>query len=79
MKESSIVGCGIICCYFFSSEKSEGTVVSNGAGIGPTEVGWAVACTTVEEWNEVIETLKASKHTETKRLFRALQGSIWYC
>ena len=40
------------------------------------ETGWRVACTTVEEWNEVLENLKGSKHTETRRLFRVLEGTF---
>ena len=51
-----------------SSEKKGGDAVL-GSG-----TGWSVACTTVEEWNEVVDSLKGSKHAETKRLHRALQG-----
>lgn len=37
--------------------------------------GWTIACSSVEEWNEVIESLKEFKHNETKKLFRTLQGT----
>lgn len=61
---------------FYSSEKSHDA--SNGAGLVSVlaESGWSVACTTVEEWNQVMESLKGSKHAETKRLLHALQGFI---
>lgn len=50
--------------------------VSNGVVLNSVaESGWSVACTTVEEWNETIESLTGFKHAETKRLLRALQGT----
>lgn len=56
-----------------SSEK-KGSVCGNGLSAG---TGWSVACTTVEEWNQVVNSLKGSKHAETKRLLRALQGIMF--
>lgn len=59
-----------------SSEKKTDSEASNGVSINLAvpDSGWKVACTTVEEWNEVIESLEGSKHAETKRLLRTLQG-----
>ena len=64
-------------CLQYSSENKE---LSNGTAVDLEVVdsGWRVACTTVEEWNEVIESLKGSKHAETRRLLRALQGMFLY-
>ena len=64
-------------CLHYSSENKE---LSNGTAVDLAVVdsGWRVACTTVEEWNEVIESLKGSKHAETRRLLRALQGTFLY-
>lgn len=56
---------------------SENKEVSNGStsSLKAAGSGWSVACTTVEEWNQVIESITGSKHAETKRLLRALQGT----
>ena len=39
-------------------------------------VGWRVACSTVEEWTNLVEQLRPSKHQDTKRLVNALQGIV---
>ena len=62
-------------CFCGRLVKKEGSEVSNGSSVSAAAgTGWSVACTTVEEWNEVIDSLRGSKHVETKRLIRALQG-----
>lgn len=67
-----------------SSEKKTDSEVSNGATNGTpscvgvaADRGWMIVCSEVEEWNEVIESFKGSKHNETKRLLRTLQGRYY--
>lgn len=43
---------------------------------GRPSTGWSVACSTVEEWSELIESFDGVKHQETKRLRRNLQGGL---
>ena len=73
--------CVILFC---SSEKKTDGEVSNGAANGTpscvgvaAEKGWMIACSEVEEWNELIESFRGSKHNETKRLLRTLQGRYY--
>ena len=56
------------------SESKASQPVEEKSGEVIPSTGWSVACTTAEEWTAVIETLQKSKHAETKRLVRALQG-----
>lgn len=67
-----------------SSEKKANSEVSNEASNGApsnlvvAESGWTVACTAVDEWNEVIDSFEGTKHNETKKLLRNLQGAVEY-
>ncbi len=48
----------------------------NGAGVNAASAitGWHIACSTLEEWEELMENLGGTKHQETRRLIRTLQG-----
>lgn len=52
-----------------------------GGGVNPASAatGWHVACSTLEEWEELVENLGGTKHQETRRLIRTLQGEEGGC
>ena len=45
-----------------------------GVNVASTATGWHIACNTLEEWEELVENLGGTKHQETRRLIRTLQG-----
>lgn len=46
----------------------------NGVTAASTATGWHIACSTLEGWEELVENLGGTKHQETRRLIRTLQG-----
>ena len=59
-------------------EKDDAEIVEeggrNGVTAASTATGWHIACSTLEEWEELVENLGGTKHQETRRLIRTLQG-----
>lgn len=41
---------------------------------GAIEEGWQVVCNSLDEWEELVENLGGTKHQETRRLIRTIQG-----
>ena len=58
-----------------ADEKDEvESMEEGGANSASIATGWHVACSTLEEWEELVENLGGTKHQETRRLIRMLQG-----
>lgn len=64
-----------ICDCSSENSKCLNNEVANNLQQKAADTSWSVACTTVEEWNEVLESIKGSRHAETKRLYRVLEGT----
>lgn len=55
-------------------DKAEVDSIESGSNSVASTTGWHVVCNTLEEWEELVENLGGTKHQETRRLIRALQG-----
>lgn len=57
-------------------ESVEESARNGGGGVNSASAatGWHVACSNLEEWEELVENLGGTKHQETRKLIRALQG-----
>ena len=68
-------------------EKTERESVESNVNGVASATGWHVACSTLEEWEELVENLGGTKHQETRKLIRILQDGErdvegrgeWWC